>query len=48
MNNNRYQIEKKLGHGSEADVFLVKDKNEQEMEYLIIFNKKLIFNFLSF
>ena len=30
MNNNRYQIEKKLGIGTEADVFLVKDKN---MEY---------------
>ncbi len=30
MNNNRFQIEQKLGDGSEADVFLVKDKN---MEY---------------
>jgi hypothetical protein len=25
INNKRYQIEKKLGNGSEADVFLVKD-----------------------
>jgi hypothetical protein len=39
MNNNRYQIEKKLGHGGEADVFLVKDKNVHDMEYLIIFRK---------
>jgi hypothetical protein len=39
MNNNRYQIEKKLGSGTEADVFLVKDKNEHDMEYFIIFSK---------
>jgi len=39
MNNNRYQIEKELGSGTEADVFLVKDKNEHDMEYFIIFSK---------
>jgi hypothetical protein len=31
--NERYQIEEKLGSGGEADVFLVKDKNEHDMEY---------------
>jgi hypothetical protein len=39
VNNNRYQIEKELGHGSEADVFLVKDKNEHNKEYFIFFRK---------
>ena len=34
MNNNRYQIVKKLG---EADVFLVKDKNEHDQEYVLYF-----------
>jgi hypothetical protein len=37
INNNRYQIVEKLGYGSEADVFLVKDKNEHDMEYFIIY-----------
>jgi hypothetical protein len=51
MNEKRYQIEEKLGHGGEAVVFLVKDKNEDDMEYfifLVIFLVFfLIFNILS-
>jgi serine/threonine protein kinase len=29
---NRYKVIRTLGRGGEAEVFLVKDKNEQDME----------------
>ncbi len=39
LNNNRYQLKKHLGRGGEADVFLVKDKNEHNKEYFIFLRK---------
>jgi hypothetical protein len=30
--NNRYDVVRKLGEGSEAEVYLVRDRNEHNME----------------
>ena len=32
--NNRYEVIRRLGEGSEAEIYLVKDRNEHDIEYI--------------